>query len=392
VIEAPATGRVLDVAVLGVVNAGKSSLINALAGRPSRAVGPVGGTTGAVEAEEWGAVEAEVGPFAVRLIDTPGLEEVGDTGDRGRASIAAAREADLALFVVDEDLTATARAAIADLRGRGKPLIVALNKADLREPDEQVGVLTALRSGLAGLIDPDDVIAVAAAPLSRRREVDADGNARVVTTRGEPEVGPLRDRLRLALGESATDLKALAAAAVEVEGLRAERAVELSRRRAKAERAADETSVAMAMALAINPVPLLDLLAGPGGIAVLVKRVADVYDERLSAEAIRRLAGELLRGGSLTMWGSLAAAGAGGAMKLLPGLGHVAGAVAQGTAAGYFGHVLGRALVGYFENGRDWGEGGLIAALDRIAATADRRAITRGLADRLKERLKGGRS
>ena len=78
-------------------------------------------------------------------------------------------------------------------------------------------------------------------------------------------------------------------------------------------------------------------------------------------------------------------------MKFLPGFGHLAGALTQATAAGTFGHILGRALVEYFENGHDWGDGGLIAALDRIAESTDRRALTRGLADRLKARLRGGR-
>ena len=82
---------------------------------------------------------------------------------------------------------------------------------------------------------------------------------------------------------------------------------------------------------------------------------------------------------------------AGGAMKLLPIAGHLAGALAQGTAAGYLAHVLGRALVDYLENGHDWGDGGLVALLERIAARADRKAITRGLADRLKARLRPSR-
>ena len=44
---------------------------------------------------------------------------------------------------------------------------------------------------------------------------------------------------------------------------------------------------------------------------------------------------------------SRAAMVAGGAMKVLPGVGHVAGALAQGASAGYLAHVFGRALVDY---------------------------------------------
>ena len=125
---------------------------------------------------------------------------------------------------------------------------------------------------------------------------------------------------------------------------------------------------ALAVALAVNPVPLLDFLAGPGGLAILVRRVSEVYGEKLSGEVARALACELIRGGRVVLWGSLAATVGGGAMKLLPGLGHLAGALTQGASAGYFGHVVGRALVDYLDHGHDWGDGGLVAALDRIAA------------------------
>jgi uncharacterized protein (DUF697 family) len=153
---------------------------------------------------------------------------------------------------------------------------------------------------------------------------------------------------------------------------------------------ADESSVALALALAVNPIPLLDFLTGPGGLTILVRRVADVYGEPMTAEVARKLAGELIRGGRVVLWGSLLATVAGGAFKLVPGVGHLAGALTQGVSAGYFGHVVGRALVEYLDRGHDWGDGGIVAALDRIAASTDRKALTRGLVDRIKARLRGG--
>jgi uncharacterized protein (DUF697 family) len=183
------------------------------------------------------------------------------------------------------------------------------------------------------------------------------------------------------------DLKALAEASSQVEAHVLSREEDRANRRERAERVADETSAALAVALAVNPIPLLDFLAGPGGLAILVRRVSEVYGEKLSSEVAKGLAGDLIRGGRVALWGSLAATVGGGAMKLLPGLGHLAGALTQGASAGYFGHVVGRALVDYLEHGHDWGDGGLVASLDRIAASTDRKALTRGLVDRIKSRL-----
>jgi len=387
----------LDVAVYGIINAGKSSLINALAGREARPAGPIGGMTAEVAEVEWrvvregtGADDEATGPsthHAVRLIDTPGLEEVAD-GGRGDLATAAARRADLVLFVMAEDLTATARRALIALREAGKPLLVAVNKVDLLDPDDRAAIVAAIRGGLAGIIPAEDVIEVAAAPIVRRRVATAGGGSTVEVTRGEPEVGGLEARLVASLAASAGDLKALAELSERVAGHVAGRERDRSSLRERAVRVADETSAGLALALAVNPVPLLDFLAGPGGLAVLVRRVSAVYGEPLSAEVARGLASDLIRGGRVALWGSLAATVAGGAMKLVPGLGHLAGSLTQGAAAGYFGHVVGRALVDYLENGRDWGDGGLVAALDRVAASTDRRALTRGLVDRIRARLR----
>ena len=388
------TDRPLDVAVYGIVNAGKSSLINALAGRSERPASPIGGTTVDVAGVDWRAVESADdeasmdGRFAIRLLDTPGLEEVGDRV-RGPLATEAARRSDLVLFVLAEDLTSTARRALLDLREVGKPIVVALNKMDLLGPDEQDEVVSAVRDGLSGVIPAEDVVPIAASPIVRRLVFLPEGGTRVETIRGEPAVGALEARLLEVLAGSAGDLKALAEASSRVESHVLIREADRSKLRARAERVADETSAALAVALAVNPVPLLDFLTGPGGLAILVHRVAEVYGEQLSGEVARGLAGELIRAGRIVLWGSLAATIGGGAMKFLPGIGHLAGALAQGASAGYFGHVVGRALVEYLDRGHDWGDGGLVATLDRIAATTDRKAVTRGLVDRIKARLKG---
>jgi GTP-binding protein Era len=388
--------RELDVAVYGIINAGKSSLINALAGREARSTGPIGGTTRDVAGVEWRVVESEdveeanpsVTHHTIRLLDTPGLEEVGDS-TRSTLATDAARKADLVLFVLSEDLTGTARRALVDLKEVGKPIVVALNKMDLLESVEQEAVLQAVRDGLAGLIPSEDVVPIAASPIVRRLVLMPEGGSKVETTRGEPEVEPLEARLLAVLAESASDLKALADVTGLVESHIKVREVDRAKLRLKAERVADESSAALAIALAVNPLPLLDFLAGPGGLTILVRRVSAVYGERLSAEVARGLARELIRGGRVVLWGSLAATIGGGAMKILPGLGHLAGALTQGASAGYFGHVVGRALVEYLDNGHDWGDGGLVALLDRIAASTDRKAVTKGLVDRIKARLKG---
>ena len=424
--EPETSAPTLDVVIYGIINAGKSSLINALAGQ-NQPTSPIGGTTTQATSVDWRVVAAAeelpvpvhsaqggepsaagseavgqtvVAPaavpsdnthFSIRLIDTPGLEEVDDV-EHSRVATRAAEAADLVLFVLAEDLTETARRALVALAELGKPMVVAVNKVDLLELTEQDEILSAIRRGLDGLIPADHIVPIAAAPIVRRLRFSADGSSKVETTRGEPQVGNLSAILVELLATSGHDLKALASLAGQVEKQVASMQLDRSQRRLEAQRVADEMSAALAIALAVNPLPLLDFLTGPSGLAILVNRVATVYGESMSSEMTRGLALELIKGGRVALWGSLAATVGGGALKILPGFGHLAGAITQGVAAGYFGHVVGRALVDYLENGHDWGEGGLVAALDRIAASTDRKALTRGLTERIKARLRGART
>lgn len=118
----------VSVAIVGRPNVGKSSLMNALLERDRSIVTPLPGTTR-------DAVEdyLHVSGVAVRLIDTAGWRDGGDVAEQAgvERAVAAARGADVVLFVVDgsRELTDGDAAIAAELEpGR---TVVAVNKADL---------------------------------------------------------------------------------------------------------------------------------------------------------------------------------------------------------------------------------------------------------------------
>jgi tRNA modification GTPase len=112
----------------GRVNAGKSSLMNALLGRERAIVTDVPGTT-----RDWLEEALDLDGLPVRLVDTAGLRETGDAAER--AGLERGRElthrADVVLVVVDRTLPlAEEDMALARALGPGRALAV-LNKADL---------------------------------------------------------------------------------------------------------------------------------------------------------------------------------------------------------------------------------------------------------------------
>ena len=121
------------VAVVGAPNAGKSTLVNALAGTKVSIVSPKPQTTRF-------RIRAVVmrGQAQVVLVDTPGIFAPRRRLDRAMVAAAwgGAQDADLALFIVDAraGLTEPVRAIAEKLRGQARPVWLVLNKVDLVPP------------------------------------------------------------------------------------------------------------------------------------------------------------------------------------------------------------------------------------------------------------------
>jgi tRNA modification GTPase len=126
--------RGLTVAIAGRPNAGKSTLMNRLAGHEVAIVTPVAGTTRDLLRER-----IEIDGVPVELIDTAGLRD--DTGDaieaegmrRARAAIA---RADHVLFVIDGVADPEGESFAAERSGlpEGVPVTLVMNKSDLVMP------------------------------------------------------------------------------------------------------------------------------------------------------------------------------------------------------------------------------------------------------------------
>jgi tRNA modification GTPase len=116
----------LQIVILGAPNAGKSSLLNHLAGRSAAIVSARAGTTRDVI-----EVHLDIAGYPVVLADTAGLSEVEDEieAEGVRRARARAQHADLRLIVFDGSLWPATDPASAALIGQDS--LVVLSKADL---------------------------------------------------------------------------------------------------------------------------------------------------------------------------------------------------------------------------------------------------------------------
>ena len=148
--ETPGSER-LSIAFVGRRNAGKSSLVNAIAGQSVSIVSDIPGTTTdpvrkAIELPHLGACV---------LIDTAGLGDVGTLGSfRESSTHLQIEKADIVVLVCVADAVTelVEEPVVSNLKASGTPFIAVLNKADTLDDPAQAAELLAMDLGVKPLI------------------------------------------------------------------------------------------------------------------------------------------------------------------------------------------------------------------------------------------------
>ncbi len=368
----------LHVSVFGRVSVGKSALLNALLGHDAFEVGVLHGTTrvsGMARVEEHSA-------GGVHLIDTPGIDEFEGEA-REALAFEVARRSDLLLFVVDGDLTQTELSALDTLLATQRPLLVVLNKSDRYTAGERQALLLRMVEHARGRVPADNIVAAAALPAPRLVvRADADGIEREEREARGPDIDALRTRMFEVLAAEGKTLAALNAALFA--GDLADRVGErIAQARADiAARVIRSYCLGKGVAVALNPVPLADLVAAAGLDVAMVMHLSRVYNLPMTRAEAGRLVGSIagaVAGLMAVVYGTHLMSTA--LKTVTVGLSTAITAGLQGAAAWYATVVVGRAAEQYFRAGKSWGDGGpkqvlkdIVEGLDRDSILAEARA------------------
>jgi small GTP-binding protein len=375
----------LHIAVFGRVSVGKSALLNALLGEERFAVSALHGETRHSDMAPW--QEVEVG--GVYLIDTPGINEISGEARERMAEDVAGR-ADLVLFVVDGDLTQTEYQAIQSLHQRNRPILVVLNKSDRYTGEERELLLASLRQKLEHLVATTYIVPAAANPAERiYLQTDEQGREHEIRRRPLPDVARLADSLWQLIEKEGMALCALNASlfAGELSDEVAGRIVKV--RQEVAERVIRGYCLGKGVAVALNPIPVADLVAALALDASMVMHLARVYGMSVS----RGEAGELIKtiGAQMallmaTVWTVNLAASALKAGSI--GLSTLVTAAAQGAMGYYTTYIVGKAAQRYFAQGRSWGSDGPKTIVQQILESVDKDSILEQAREDIRQRLR----
>jgi GTP-binding protein Era len=362
----------IHIAAFGRVGTGKSSMLNALLGQKVFSTSALHGETQVQQRSHWNKVNSD----HVVLIDTPGIDELnGEAREEMARSVA--RVSDIVLMVCEGDLTETEFSALLSLAGRQRPVLLVLNKSDRYGKSELDSLITHLRTRCEGIIEADNILCSSADPRPEQIiRVDARGMEHPSERARKPDINELKVRLWNILEKEGKTLAALNAALFtsELDGRIAEKIV--LARKVVAEKIIRNYCMAKGLVVAVNPIPVADLLAAAGTDVAMVIHLGNVYGFQLS----KREASKLLLTISAQMlllmsayWGvNMVSA----AMKTISaGMSAVITAGAQGSLAWYATYVTGNAAESWFAKGKSWGSTGPKETIRDILASLDRDSI-----------------
>jgi len=377
----------LEIVAFGTISSGKSSLLNALAGRDVFSTDLKGGTTVTRSATPWPGLEN------VSLVDTPGLAEV-DGAKHVNIAATAARDADLVLVVVDGPLREYEHTLLKQLGEMEKRVLVCLNKTDWYNNADRDKLIGQLRGQLQEFVASGDVVAVSAQGARRTRiRILANGEEVEETVESPPDIAPLADSMLKVIRRDGSELL-LANLLLRSRGL-----MEEARNRVKdsldrkAWQMVDKYMWTAGGVAAVNPLPMVDVAAGLAISTKMVIDLAKVYKQDVDLDTASSLIGELGKN-LIAILGATAitpmvTTGVASLLKTVPGAGTVAGGLLQGTVQAVVTRWIGAVFIQYFRDEMQTPTGGLAALARRKWAEVTSVNELRKLVQAARQRVSG---
>lgn len=407
-------GMVIQIAAFGMVGRGKSSLLNAMVGKEVFETGPLHGVTRDAQTVNWTISEETVGESQsalrvtfssssgqsrVELIDTPGLDEV-DGETRTALAEQIAQSADLILFVISGDMTKLEHEALSQLREARKPILLVFNKVDQYPKADRIAVYEKIRDErVKELLSPDEIVTAAASPLVRTLVRRSDGTKGVQLRAGKPQVEELKLKILEILHREGKALVALNTMlyADDVNEQLVQRKLKL--RETAADRLIWKSVMAKALAVALNPVTVLDVLSAATIDVFLILGLSRLYGIPMTeAGAIKLLQKIALSMGGISASELLANLGLSSLKTLLgisaPATGgatlgpYISVALTQAGVAGVSSYGIGQVTKAYLQAGATWGPDGPKAVISKILANLDESSILNRIKSELQVKLR----
>jgi small GTP-binding protein len=388
------TSGSVEIVIFGEISTGKSAMVNALIGRAVAEVDVQGGWTKQIWGTQWEGSGHRIPGLEkseIVIVDTPGINEV-DGADRAELADTTARRADLILFVTDSDLNETEYAALVELAAVQKPIILVFNKTDLYPQEEREKLIEMLTNRIKDIIPADHLVLTCADPRKVEYVIEqADGTEVTEWRKPDPDVDQLKTLILETLEKEGLGLIALNAAMYAADKSDRISALRVEMRDRQADQVIWTMAATKAMVVALNVVPVLDVVGGFAVDALMIVTLSKVYGLNLSMGQARGLAKSIGAAGGVYALGELTSYGASLFKALTVTFGTALTIIPQGAAAGFTSYIIGQAAKRYFEQGGSWGNRSAKTVVSEILENTDKDSVVDHLKDEIRKKLQGNR-
>ncbi len=336
--------------IFGTSSAGKTSLINALLGQW---VGETAATFGTTQTGSAYTYTIEGLSGSIQLTDTPGLNTISGVGEAEAKALAKA--ADLLIFVVSGDLLATEYEELLELAQLGKRAIIALNKIDQILPEDVTAILNRVQERVSHVIPTDHIVAIAADPQPLKvKHIYTDSSVEISFEDQAPDTAALvaqvasiliQDGHHLRLANALLKAQTLAATAHEIRQ---------QEREYKAQQLVEHMQWATAAAVAVTPLPAVDLVAAVAINARMIGSLHDIFERQISLNHAKDVAQSLTK--LIVKLGGveLATQALGSVLKASPLA--LVGLPLQAASAAYLTRIAGLSYIDWLKSNDPWDE------------------------------------
>lgn len=258
-------------------------------------------------------------------------------------------KADVVLFIINGDLTASEGEIIQKLRDFHHRILVVLNKEDRYLLEERSQILQKIRSSLAEIIISNDIISIAAAPAPVKvKKYLQDGTVKESIEAKKADLKLLNQRLNEIVSNEKQQL-ILASTWRQAKQFKNQVQDILNQvRNNRSQPIIEQYQWLSAAAAFANPVSALDLLATAAINAQMLIDLGAIYQQKISFEQAQNAASTI--GKIMVKLGivELSTQAIASILKTNT-ITYVAGGIAQGVSAAYLTRIAGLSLIAYYQ-------------------------------------------
>ncbi len=345
-----------NVILFGAGSSGKTSIARALLKNLIGKTSPTIGTTKEITSYK---IRIPLLKRNINIIDTPGLFEASREGEqREKTTIIEASKSDLILFVVDQDINKYELYLIKKLSELRKKIIIVLNKCDLRTEKQN----NLIKKNIISIISINhiniSVVKTIASPNSSKKNLL--NSPKII-----PEVNNLFINIVKTLDENGEELLAdnILFRCYKL-GLFSKKVI-LEQRNSSANKVINKYTWITGGVILVNPLPVMDFITTTTVNVQMILEISKIYDVSLTKKEAVILSKSLLT--TLAKLGILK----GGLNVITTTLSTnfstiIISKSLQSITSCWLIRIVGLSIIEYFNNGQNWGDGGMQGVIENI--------------------------